>query len=229
MLPTRSILLFTFLFFSFISAAQQRVGLDLSSRMDNLMITVHYQKVLKNHFLYSAGVFAGSNGRAFIPYETNADNLIQPAQTPYREANRPISDSTRTFILEDYNTTAKSFGVQLGLGYFFEFGVKHGIRTNANATFGFANTKLGGHYRSTDNSGIVYASHRQQQFIGSISLEAFHTIRLTGRTTFNYGLKVPYYFNADKARFNPTTKKDLLYGFEPQLSIGMTYVVGKCD
>lgn len=229
MLPTRSILLLTISFFSFIASAQQRIGIDLSSRMDNLMLTVHYQKVLKNHLLYSAGVFAGGNGRTFINYATNPAYNVQTIQSPYREANRSISDSTRTFYLEDYNTAAKSFGVQVGLGYFFEFSVKHGIRTNANASFGFASTKLGGHYRSTDNSGVIYAVNRPQHFIGSLSLEAFHTIRLTGRTTFNYGLKVPYFFNADQARFNPTTKKDLLYGFEPQISIGMTYVVGKCD
>lgn len=229
MLPTRSILFYATLFLHFVSTGQQRIGIDLSSRMDNLMLTVHYQKALKNRLLFSAGIYGGGNGRCYINYQTDPSNLSQNVQSPYSEANLPISDSTGTYVLEEYNYVAKSMGIQLGIGYFYEFGVKHGIRANANAAFGFASSTLNGHYRSTDNTGVVSATNSSQHFTRSISLEACHTIRLTGRTTFNYGIKVPYYFSADRSRFNPTTKKDILYGFEPQISIGMTYVVGKCD
>jgi len=32
-----------------------------------------------------------------------------------------------------------------------------------------------------------------------------------------------------KSKFNLTRHKDLLYGVEPELSVGLTRVIGKCD
>ena len=217
------------LFLNFNSIAQQRIGMDFSSRMDNLMLTVHYQKVLKNRILYSFGAFAGGNGRTFVKNDIQNFYSGVTIASPYAEANLPVTDSSGTYSIIDYNYSAKSIGIQFGLGYFLEFGVEHGLRMNVNSTFGYVQSKLAANYGSTENFAKVLATHSLRHFIGSISLEAFHTIRLTGRLTFNYGIKVPYYFTVDEARFNPTTQKDLIYGLEPQISIGFTRVIGKCD
>ena len=229
MLKTRSLVIFCALLFNFNSFGQQRIGVDLSSRMQNLMLTVHYQKVLKNRFLYSAGIFAGNNGNVFISNDTIRLYAGTPIASPYNEANKPIIDTSGTYSLLDYRTNARSVGIQFGLGYYHEFDVQHGLRVNLNSSIGYVSTQLGGYYRSIDNFTEQYAVHHTQHFVGSISLEAYHTIRLTGRLTFNYGVKVPYFFSIDKAKFAPMVSKDLLYGFEPQLSIGITRVIGKCD
>lgn len=217
------------LIFHFNVQSQQRIGLDISSRMDNLMLTAHYQKVLKNRVLYSAGIFFGGNGRSFISNDTMRLYSSSPVRSPFPTTNRPVRDSITSYSLLHYNTVSRSVGIQAGIGYFFEFGVKHGLRSNVNATLGVVNSHVSGFYRSTENYTGVRILHNEQYFVGSINLEAYHTIRLTGRLTFNYGLKIPYYFSIDKAKFNPLTHDDLLSGFEPQLSIGMTRVIGKCD
>ena len=229
MMKTRSLILFFALLLHFQSFSQQRIGADLSTRMHNLMLTVHYQKVLKNRILYSVGVFAGSNGSTFISNDTLRLCAGTPIASPYSNANNPIIDTSGTYSLLDYITTIQSIGVQFGLGYYYEFDVQHGLRINLNSSIGYVGSVLGGYYRSIDNFTEQYATHVNEHFVGSISLEAYHTFRLTGRLTFNYGVKVPYFFTIDKAKFNPTVQRDLLFGFEPQLSIGLTRVIGKCD
>lgn len=221
--------LFITLLLTINSLGQQRIGVDISSRMNNLMLTAHYQKVLKNRFLYSVGFSFGNYGTSFVENDSIRLYAGEPIATPFNDANTPITDSSGTYSILDYNSTARGVGIQFGLGYFHEFDVQHGLRINVNSSLNFVNTLISGYYRSIDNFTGIYKNQYYDHFVGSISLEAYHTIRLTGRLTFNYGLKVPYYFTIDKAKFNPTVNKDLLYGFEPQLSIGLTRVIGKCD
>lgn len=214
---------------NFSTFGQQRIGMDVSTRMDNLMFTFHYQKVMKKRFLLSAGIFVGGNGKTFVSNDTLRLYTGTPIRSPYANANEPVIDSTGTYSILDYRASAASVGVQFGIGYFHEFDVQHGLRVNLNSTWGFAGTAFGAYYRSTENYTERYKSHYIEHFVSSISLEAFHTIRLSGRLTFNYGLKFPYYFTIDKAKFNPLVNRDILYGFEPQLSVGLTRVIGKCD
>ncbi|MDG1332459.1 MAG: hypothetical protein P8P74_09020 [Crocinitomicaceae bacterium] len=229
MLRTSLILLFVSSFFSLTSFSQQRVGVDVSSRLDNLLFTVHYQKVLKNRFLYSAGVQFGGHGSSFISNDTMRLYTGRSIESPYSNANQPIVDPTGSYSLLDYKTTARSVGIQVGLGYFHEFDVRHGLRFNLNSSISFVSSRIGGYYRSINNFTEQYRVHTNNHFAGSVSLEAYHTMRLTGRMTFNYGVKIPYFFTVDRAKFDPTVQKDLVYGFEPLLSIGMTRVIGKCE
>jgi len=226
--------LFIFSYFivilSHCAIGQQRIGVDVSSQMTNLMFTGHYQKVLKNQFLYSVGIFGGSNGRAFIHYDTILLYSNYPPQSPYSTINQGYSDSTgNQFSIFDYTTAGSSVGIQAGFGYFHEFDVQHGLRFNFNTSIGYAHARVSGNYRSTENFSTVFDVRHTNHWFGSVSFEAYHTIRLTGRITFNYGVKVPFHFSVDKAKFNPVTYKDLFYGFEPHLSMGMTRVIGKCD
>jgi hypothetical protein len=215
---------------SFYSHGQQRIGLDISTRMTNLMFTTHYQKVIKNRFLFSIGVFGGNHGHAFVKNDTLALYSNNQPQSPYNRVNEVQFDTTGNhYYLLDYRSTGSSIGIQAGLGYFHEFDPQHGLRTNINATVGYVGTHVTGYYRSTHIFREILAVHHQAHWVASISLEAYHTIRLSGRLTFNYGVKVPFFYSIDQSTFNPTTHKDLLYGFEPHLSIGITRVIGKCD
>lgn len=226
---SRIILIVFTLLVNFNSTGQKRIGIDISSRLDNLMFTVHYQQVLKNRFLYSVGIFGGGNGGVLVQNDTLRLYSGKPIATPYSNSDLPIIDSITSYSILDYTSSARSVGIQFGVGYYFEFDVEHGLRINLNSKWAYVGTKLGGYYRSIETYREVYATHYEDHFVGSLSLEAFHTIRLSGRMTFNYGFKLPYYYTIDKARFRPSIQKDLLYGFEPEVSIGLTRVIGKCD
>ncbi len=210
--------------------AQHRIGLDIGTRkLDNLIFTFHFQSVIKDKWLYSVGVFSGSNGRELI--QNNPDRLYsgEPIKSPFKSVNEIRTDELSDYHILDYSSKVRSFGVQFGLGYFFEFGTSHGLRVNLNNKIGYAESSTKGYYRSIEIPKEVFAYFTHYHFISALSLEVYHTIRLTGRLTFNYGFKIPYFYSIDKRKFNPTNYKDLTYGFEPELSIGLTRVIGKCD
>jgi len=62
-----------------------------------------------------------------------------------------------------------------------------------------------------------------------VSPELYHTIRIGGRSTFYYGVRLPYYFSLHIDNFDPQVDKDLFYGLEPELAVGVTWQIGKCD
>jgi hypothetical protein len=209
--------------------AQQRIGVDVTSRMQNLQMTLHYQGVIKNRLLYSCGVFFGGTGKSFVLNDTIQLYGGTRIQSPFSQANASITDTSTSYSIVDYSSSARLFGIQAGLGFYYELNVKHGLRFNLNGKLGIATSTVGGYYRSIENFKTVYRESYANHFVGGVSAEVFHTIRMSGRWTFNYGIKFPYYFSVDQARFNPIYKRDQLYGFEPELSIGFTRVIGKCD
>jgi hypothetical protein len=211
------------------AVAQQRIGVDVTSRMQNLQLTVHYQSVIKNRLLYSCGVFFGGTGKSLVFNDTLQLYGGRSIQSPFSQANASITDTSTSYSILDYSSKARLFGIQAGLGFYYELNVKHGLRFNLNGKIGIATSTVGGYYRSIENFKTVYKKSDHNHLFGAVSAEVFHTIRMSGRWTFSYGVKVPYYFSVDRARFNPIYQQDQLYGFEPELSIGFTRVIGKCD
>lgn len=212
--------------------AQQRIGIDVSSRLTDITISTNYQKVVKKNFLISAGLTFGAMGRKFIDFENDTTLLKNgyTIQSPYATVSTSFRDTDgNNFQLMRYNMNAKGIGVSLGVGVFKEFNVNHGIRFNLNSKFYAVNSRIHTGYFNVQNSFFTYAIYHQNYFVGSISPELFHTVRLSGRTTFYYGVKIPYYFSIDQGRFKPMTNQELLSGFEADLSVGLTYVIGKCD
>lgn len=219
------------LFFLFANG-QQRIGLELTSRLSDLSITAQYHKVVKQKWLLNAGISFGSMGLKFIDFENDTTLLINgyTIRSPY--ANVPISfidTGGYNFQLFKYKTNAKGFGIQFGLGFFHEFNIVHGFRFNLNAKIYCAQSEISAGYFNISNRYFTSGRYIQQYFVGSISPEIHHTIRLSGRTTFCYGIKLPYYFSLDKGKFNPVRNNELLSGFEGGVSVGLTYVIGKCD
>ena len=224
------ILLSLIFFFNLTSFhAQKRVGLDVSTRLTNLNLTLTYNHLLKKNFLFSTGIYSGGSGIFDIKNDTINLTNGKGNYSPYSIANVQLSDSFSTYGLYDYYTRTKSIGIQIGIGYFWELGVIHGIRANLNAKLGYSTNKIRGYYRSTkirrEISRVFYASHVTL----ASSIELAHTMRIQGRYTFYYGIKAPYFFNVDKKNFNPRTQRVAFYGFEPEFTLGLTRVIGKCD
>ena len=212
--------------------AQQRIGIDVSSRLTDITLSTNYQKVVKKNFLISGGLTFGAMGRKFIDFD-NDTTLLKNGfiiQSPYATVSTSFRDTDgNNFQLMRYNMNAKGIGISLGVGVFKEFSVNHGIRFNLNSKFYLVNSRIHTGYFNSENSYFSYSIYHQNYFVGSLNPELYHTIRLSGRSTLYYGIKLPYYFSLDKGKFRPTNSNELLAGFEADLSVGLTYVIGKCD
>lgn len=209
---------------------QKRLGGDLSTKGNNLNVTLTYNHVFKSNFLLSAGLFGGNYGYSGVDLTEAQYNLGRRLATPFNTLNQPITDTSgNQYELFDYGTKGNGVGIQVGLGYFHEFTEIHGIRFNLNTRVGWmiSNLSLAYYNQSIDERISLFS--QQVHLSGAISPELSHTMRLTGKITFYYGLKFPYYFSLDRAKFNPINPKDLFYFWEPELSAGITYVIGKCD
>jgi hypothetical protein len=210
---------------------QKRLGFDVNTRLNNFSYSTHFQQVIKGRWLYSVGVFGGLmgfNGGTVISF--NSLDVINGmrVKSPFQASNLAHNDTSGSYNLYSYSYGGKAIGLNVGIGYFFEFGNIHGIRINSNARIGSAKSNFHGVYVADVDKKI----HRRFEFfhpIMSISLELYHTYRLNGRYTFYYGFKVPYFFNIQKSKFNSINQRDLYSGIEVDFSLGVTYAFGKCN
>jgi hypothetical protein len=215
---------------AFFSYGQQRIGFDLATKGTTLSATLTYNKVVKQKFLLSAGIFIGNFGSGFMDLNKSQFESGQRLYTPINDFNaNHVDTSGISYTLFDYASKGSGYGLQIGLGYFYEFGPIHGLRFNLNNRLGWMNSRFSVfYYNEAEERGIHLMKYRSH-FIGAISPEISHTMRMTGRTTFFYGFKFPFYYSIDKAKFNAHYSQDLFNHWEPELCIGMTYVIGKCD
>ncbi len=209
---------------------QKRIGFDLSTKGNNIILTAQFNQVITNNLIYSVGLFGGGFGYSGVDLNRTQFNTGRRLKTPFDRINEPITDSSgNVYELFDYGTKGSGFGLQLGIGYFHEFSIVHGIRFNLNNRFGWMTSRLSvAHYNDALKQNInkfVRVSHLS----GALSPEIYHTMRVGGRLTFYYGIKLPYFCSLDRNQFDPVNTKDLFYGWEPEVSAGFTYVVGKCD
>ena len=207
------------------SFSQQRISLDVSAKSLGLNANISYQKVIWKNFIVGGGLHFGNYGKCYINNYV-AGVPFNSLESPYVGRETTLNDTSGTFYLYSYSSKNMAVGISLGLGVFKEFSIKHGIRFNLNHKFFYSHSKENMRF-GNPNSGsrLMYTSHK---FIGVICPELVHTIRVSGRMTFCYGLKVPYYFSLDKGKYNPKYSKDIFSGFEPELTIGFTRVIGKC-
>lgn len=220
-------LFFTLLFVAQFSIAQQRIAMDVSSRLQNANFTLSYHRVVKKQFLLSAGVFNGGNGNSYSGKDTLLfDSGFRPS-SPFDEVNNSRVDSSGNYSLLDYGTRGRSSGVLLGVGYFYPLGENHSLRANLNAKMGYAVSYIRAYYRLDETHNDMQAHYVMNHMVASFSLELYHGIKISDRMAVYYGLKIPYYFTPNKLHFNPSIYKDLYYGFEPEFSLGISYFLGK--
>lgn len=206
--------------------SQQRFGFDLSTRMKDVNASITYHRVTYKNLILSGGFHFGNYGKNFIDRYL-AEVPFETLESPYAGRPSTIVESNETYKLHYYANKNYTLGLSVGIGAFKEFGIKHGVRFNLNTKFLF----VFGEYKLEYGRGGQESQWRggiQQHFVVAISPELVHTIRLSGRITFYYGVKSPYYYSLDKGKFNPKYRKDLFNGFEPELTIGITRVFGKC-
>lgn len=209
--------------------AQQRLGFDFNTSGSNLYSTLSYQKVVGSNFILNGGLLFGELGRSRITNDKEYLNGTNKVISPIEAANQPTLASGKYFDLLSYSTKERGIAIQFGLGYFHEFSIIHGIKLSLLGRFGYAETALEGAYYSNDVNQTVTKYTFFDHYVGGLSPEIAHTIRIGGRITFCYGFKFPYYMRLQQKGYYPINVKDKFYGLEPEFSFGITYVVGKCD
>lgn len=223
-----SILIF-FISISILSFSQKRVGLDFNTQLDNMTVGFNYYHVVKGNWFLSTGVYFGIIGGTKVTNNPDILGSSFQVESPYSNANKPLTIDSIDYQLIDYGVTASGVGLNLGIGYFHEFNVKHGIRGNLNYRTGMVGVRMMGRYHSLATKRDEYSTTNTTHSFHAATLELYHTIRLNGRFTFYYGVKAPYYFNYANDKFDPKTSRDLLDGIEADFSLGFTRVVGKCE
>jgi hypothetical protein len=205
--------------------SQQRIGIDLNYRHEHLNSSISFHKVFAQNWLISGALSFGGKGKYSADFRDFSENI--DFNSPWSEVNQPILYENVQYALKRYNVSNRMVSAQIGLGYFYSFDVKHGIRGHVFGQFGHAFNEVVGYYVGS-NEAIVIRQKNTRHSIAAVSAEIYHTIHLWKKFTLYYGLKTPYYFKIDKTQFDPERKSDNFYGVEPELTLGLTYLMGDC-
>ncbi|OFZ07961.1 MAG: hypothetical protein A3D92_13730 [Bacteroidetes bacterium RIFCSPHIGHO2_02_FULL_44_7] len=224
----KSALLIYFLSLATIASSQIRIETNLSTRFQDLNLTGNVHFVVGHNWLLSGGMSGGFSPKMWIDNDRAQLDQGLRVQSPYPSLNQGITSENASYTILDYSSSARFVRTHVCVGYFHEFGTQHGIRANTYFLLQYVSNQINGYYYSSSTQQEIYRSTVFNHFVGGASLELFHTIRLNARNTLCYGVKIPYFFSIDKARFNPMNPKDNFYGFEPELSIGLTRMIGSC-
>lgn len=222
----KTLLVILFIFCNQSIYSQQRLGIDLGLKFFGINANAYYQRVLFKHFLFSSGLILGNYGKNYVSYHRVGVEW-NTLKSPFTARSNELPDTTGVLHLRSYSTKHNAIGVTFGLGYFKEISMTHGVRLYLNSKFIYSF----GRETMVFGNGIngTKTNHSSKIYVACISPEIVHTIRLSSKTTFLYGIKIPYYFSLDKGKFNPQYNQDTFYKIEPELTIGLTRIIGKCD
>lgn len=212
------------------SNGQQRIGLTLNTRLNSLNFTGTYQKVIKGPLLVSIGAGAGSFGHSDNEVTNRYINNNNGFGSSYTVVPNEVQGKIGTCQLVHTKTAGKGMFLSAGFGVFKEFQNYQGIRFNLNNEFTWAHSEISGYYQNPSAFNSVTTRKFQVWHpIGAISLEVYHTMRMTGRYTMFWGIKLPYHYSLDKGRFSPRFSDELFYNFRGELAVGFTKAIGSCD
>jgi len=215
----------SFLIISSIGLSQQRIGFDLNYRQTSLNASISYHKVFAQNWLISGAVNFGGKGKYSVDYRDFSNTSV--FTSPWDEVNRPVVDNNAEYELRRYDVSNRIIAAKIGLGYFHSFDIKHGIRGHIYGQYGQTFNEIRGYY-SGSNEGVVINKKSTIHSVVALSAELYHTIHLWKKFTLYYGLKTPYYFTIDKSQFDPKRSVDNFNGLEPELTLGVTYLIGDC-
>ncbi len=208
---------------------QTRIGGDLNTQLNTINFTTHYQRVIRGPFLFSAGIGAGLYGHG-----KNVGDEAQIVEgfgfgNAFKTLPSTYSTQRPSYLLRATEASSAGYCAFIGFGVFKEFANFHGIRFNVNHRFSLIRSKVTAYYRDFEIQETIPTLHEIWHSVGAVNLELYHTIRLSGRNSFYWGMKLPYYYSLDKARFDPKVHQEVLYQLQPELAVGFTRSIGTCD
>lgn len=212
-----------FLFFSFTCLSQQRIGFELSSRVQDLSCGLTFQKAVSKHFLFGTGLVL--NGTALGYKDFNQGEKIH---NPYSFLPTIVSRDTSEYLIQSYDSkSGLAIGVQLMTGFFHEFNNYHGLRFNLNYRFSFVRTAVSGYYYSASNPGYAYERRTGWHSVQALSPEIYHTLRQSNKWTLYYGVRLPVYMSLFEKSYSPAYKSDMYTGVKLEVAVGLTRHIGR--
>ena len=202
--------------------AQQRVGVEFFTRLEDFSKAIHYQKVVQSHFLIGAGAFF--QGRYFT-YKTLSEDSTH---NPFGFVDSRIEANGTTYHIADYNVRSNfAIGGQIMTGWFHDFSPYQSIRVNLNFRFGYAKSLVRVMYLNENNTYPLITTMVGYHSFQAISPEVYHTLRKTGKWAFYYGVRLPFYFSLFKKSYSPENSFDIYKKPKLELVIGVTRQIGK--
>jgi hypothetical protein len=209
--------------------AQQRIGADINTHLQNFNYSLHYQKVMKGPLLFSVGFFGGKYDMGSNMNDTTLVYGGYNLGIAYPQLTKSITNPEGTFLLGSTASIGHGLGITVGIGLFKEFKSYHGIRFNLNQRIGWMRSDVRSSYYRPFTYRRLYTYQNIWHGTAATTLELYHTYHFSGRHTFYWGVKAPYHYTLDKGRFKPQKSTEVFHQFTMDLSLGMTYAIGKCD
>jgi len=211
-----------FCFTTFTSYAQQRIGFEISSRLEDLSFTTNFMKVIDDDFIVGAGLMI--QGR-YLGY---GEALKGQLHNPFSFVPDTVVENGNTYTLKDYGSSSGiAFCPQVILGWFHEFSAFHGIRFNFSIRGGLARTSVNAKYHSFTDSKYNYNVYLGWAPYAAMCPELYHTLRQSNKWTFYYGVRYPFYFNFQP--YTPYYSADIYHTSKIEVAIGLTRAIGKCE
>jgi|GEM_PF-1870601 len=214
---------FVFLSASFASQGQ-RVAVDFNTALDNGFVTLVYCHIVKPGWYVKGGFSTGNYGRSEHIEDVSEVQKGAAVVSPYTS----INTANPGMKLFGYNSRRRGSAIELGIGKFFELGPIHTIRFDIQLK-GYRITEdiFAGYVMEapgTVQRGLRVGYKRSGLSFGP---EIFHAIRLTGRLTFYYGVKIPYFLPLRTVGYHPWKIKSPSTGIQPNLAIGLSYAISR--
>jgi hypothetical protein len=195
--------------------SQYRWGNELSSQFEGLSYTTHVQRVVRNHFLIGVGL--GNISKQSGSDYNDFDSISSFKSTP----NEVLFNGEKAYHSGE-NTKIKGAQFQLMTGYFLETkNKKHGLRMNVNFKFGWMFSTNVVFYKTNDTVPAVSNYRYINFFQPAVSLDLYHTIRITEKNTFYYGFKNAVYIPSN--RYKPTERSEAFRYYVPEIGVGLTH------
>lgn len=209
--------------------SQSRIGGDLNTQLNTINFTAHYQRVIKGPFLFTTGIGAGLYGHGKNVGDENQIVNGFGFGNAFPRLPKRFSSDRPDYLLRATEVKSSGYCAFVGIGAFKEFANLHGVRMNLNHRFSIIHSKVTAYYRDFNLQETISTPATIWHAVGAVSLEFYHTMRMSGRNTFYWGFKLPYYYSMDKTRFDPKVNGEVLHQFQPELSVGFTHSIGTCD
>lgn len=208
---------------NFTCFSQQRIGFEVSSRIQDLSCGFTFQKAVGNHFLYGTGLLLNGTALGYRNYDSGENT-----HNPYAFIPSSFMRDTNEYYIESYaSKSGLALGIQLMTGFFHEFNSYHGLRINLNYRFSVVRSTVSAYYFS--NTKPVYLSEHRQGWhsVQALSPEIYHTLRQSNKWTLYYGIRLPIYMSIFEKSYSPAYKTDMYNSVKLEVAVGITRHIGK--
>lgn len=203
--------------------SQQRIGFELSSRVQDLSCGITFQKAMKKHFLLGTGLVINGTALGYKDF-----NEGEETHNPYAFLPTTVLRDSSEYLIHSYDAkSGLAAGLQLMTGFFHEFNSYHGLRFNLNYRFSFVRTAVSGYYYSASNGGYAYERRNGWHSVQALSPEIYHTLRQSNKWTLYYGVRLPIYMSIFEKSYSPAYKSDMYTGVKLEVAVGLTRHIGK--